>query len=190
MIFLEFDGLFRNIEGGAASWSKCGIMCYGWLVRKKGRIIAQGHGTYVRCDDATSNAAEYLALIEGLEAVWDMGMLDERVQVIGDSKTVINQMNGIAQCHVNRIRKLHSRAQRIAKNFAVIQFRWVPRTENQSADKLSRRALKQFKIIPDFYRETTRMLNHQRDKGSHKSRLYPVHDLRIVAPRGVGRHLV
>lgn len=184
MVILEFDGLFRGVEGGAQASGKCGFMCYGWLVRKGGRIIAQGHGTYLRCDDATSNVAEYLALIEGLEALWDMGFLEEHVLVIGDAKTIINQVKGIARSHVVRIRKLQSRARRIAKNFRDIEFLWVPRRENHAADKLSRRALKQFKISPDLYREAIRTLDHERRKAYNKARLLSIHDLRIVTPQG------
>ncbi|NSW52731.1 MAG: ribonuclease HI family protein [Anaerolineae bacterium] len=184
MVILEFDGLFRGIEGGAHAANKCGFMCYGWLVRKNGKIVAQGHGTYLRCDDATSNVAEYLALIEGLEALWDMALLEERVLVIGDAKTIINQMKGLSRAHVTRIRKLQSRAQRIAKNFRDIEFLWVPRRENHAADKLSRRALKQFKISPDLYRDAIRTLNHERRKAYGKARLLSVHDLRILTPQG------
>ena len=45
---------------------------------------------------AGSNAAEYLALIEGLEALEDLRIGNEPVEVRGDAKCVIDQMLGHA----------------------------------------------------------------------------------------------
>ena len=183
MYILEFDGLFRGMEGGAHSTSKCGFMCYGWLIRKAGRIIARGHGTYLRSDDATSNVAEYLALIEGMEALMDMGVEKERVLIIGDSKTVINQMKGKSTANVDRIKKLNGRAKRIARKFYSAEYLWVPRRENHAADKLSRRALKQFKQDPRLYSYAMSYLDTEYKKHKKNPPLYPLLDLRIMQPR-------
>ena len=183
MFILEFDGLFRGIEGGANCTTKCGFMCYGWLIRKAGRIIARGHGTYLRSDDATSNVAEYLALIEGLEALMDMGVEKERVLIIGDAKTIINQMKGQATANVDRIKKLNSRARRIARKFYSVEYLWVPRRENHAADKLSRRALKQFKQDPRLFSYAMTYLDTENKKQKKNPPLYPLLDLRIMQPR-------
>lgn len=185
MYILEFDGLFRGIEGGANSTTKCGFMCYGWLIRKAGRIIARGHGTYLRCDDATSNVAEYLALIEGLEALMDMDVRTERVLIIGDAKTAINQMKGSATANVDRIKKLNSRARRIARKFYSVDYLWVPRRENHAADKLSRHALRQFKQDPRLVDYAMSYLDTEHKKHRKNPPLYPLLDLRIMQPRNV-----
>ena len=183
MYILEFDGLFRGMEGGANCTSKCGFMCYGWLIRKAGRIIARGHGTYLRSDDATSNVAEYLALIEGLEALMDMGVVKERILIIGDSKTVINQMKGQSTANVDRTKKLSGRAKRITKRFKSIDYLWVPRRENHAADRLSRRALRQFKQDPRLYSYAMSYLDTEFKKHKKNPPLYPILDLRIMQPR-------
>ncbi len=90
MFRLEFDGLFRTTDDEQSA--SAGIMCYGWRILRGKRVIAQGHGTFARGRNANSNIAEYLALVEGLEALRDMGVTDERVLVCGDAKSVINQM--------------------------------------------------------------------------------------------------
>jgi ribonuclease HI len=69
MITLSFDGLFKSVAAGNNAKSQAGILCYGWLIIKQRSLIAQGHGEFARGSDATSNVAEYLALIEGLDAL-------------------------------------------------------------------------------------------------------------------------
>ncbi len=68
MLELEFDGLFRPSPVSPTA----GIMCVGWLVRSGGNILAKGYAVIARGTDATSNIAEYLAMIEGLQALIDM----------------------------------------------------------------------------------------------------------------------
>jgi ribonuclease HI len=185
MYILEFDGLFRGVQGGANSATKCGFMCYGWLIRRSGHMVARGHGTYLRSDDATSNAAEYLALIEGLEALLDMGITSERILVIGDAKTIINQMKGTSVSNVSRIKKLSSRARRIARKFDNIDFLWVPRRDNHAADRLSRRALRQFKQDPHLFDYAMSYLLNEQKKHKKNPPLFPILDLRIMQPRNV-----
>ena len=94
MITLRFDGLFRTLYPNNNPEEKTGLMCYGWVIYRDGRLVAHGHGAYARPEDASSNSAEYLALIEGLHALRDMGIKHEPVEIIGDARSVIDQMVG------------------------------------------------------------------------------------------------
>ena len=96
MITLTFDGLYRTVNIENQPQHQTGLMCYGWIISRDGREVAHGHGAYARKKDASSNVAEYLALIEGLEALRDMGLEREPVEVIGDARSVIEQLNGRA----------------------------------------------------------------------------------------------
>ena len=71
-------------------------MCYGWLISKGGQVIARGHGGFARGQATNYNIAEYLALIEGMDALLDMGIREELVMVIGDAKSVIDPMQHIS----------------------------------------------------------------------------------------------
>ena len=74
MITLRFDGLFRCLTGDCpdnthsnqdprmSGASSSGVMCYGWLIYDDNRLVARGHGGFVRREEASSNIAEYLAL--------------------------------------------------------------------------------------------------------------------------------
>ncbi len=143
MITLTFDGLYRPLHAANATHDHSGLMCYGWVVRRDGREVAHGHGAYARPQDASSNSAEYLALIEGLEALRDMHLEAETVEVIGDARSVIDQMMGRANVSSAQARPLYQRAARIARHFRRLIWSWRPRKHNHAADRLTRRALQQ-----------------------------------------------
>jgi ribonuclease HI len=149
MFRLEFDGLFRTADDDQPA--SAGIMCYGWRILRKKQVIAQGHGTFARGRNANSNIAEYLALVEGLEALLDMGMTKERVIVCGDAKSVINQMEGVAGVSTPAVKVLHDRARRLARRFSDLRWVWLPRRHNRAADALSRHALRRLRYDPDLY---------------------------------------
>jgi ribonuclease HI len=128
-----------------------GIMCYGWLILQDGRVIAQGQGGFAHWKIATSNGAEYLALIAGLEALMGMNACDEPILIQGDAKTIIEQMQNQALTHSPRIKQFHRQARRLCRNFKDVQWNWTPRRENHPADQLTRQALKQIRFKTPIY---------------------------------------
>lgn len=149
MLTLEFDGLFRGAPDNLHLTSDAGVMCYGWVILRRGVVVARGHGGYARAHDASSNVAEYLALIEGLEALIDMQATREAILICGDAKSVIQQMQGKASVTANSIKPLNRRAARLARQFDRIYWVWKPRRHNHTADALTRRALHQIKANAD-----------------------------------------
>lgn len=143
MITLTFDGLYRTLNAENQSQPGAGLMCYGWIVSRDGREAAHGHGAYAQKKDASSNLAEYLGLIEGLQALLDMGLEREVIEVIGDARSVIEQLNGRAGVNSPQTRPLYQRAVRLARHFPRLTWTWLPRRENHAADQLTRRALRQ-----------------------------------------------
>jgi ribonuclease HI len=131
-------------------------MCFGWLILKKRKLIAQGYGIAARGLNATSNIAEYLGLVDGLEALVDIGIDYEPLRVIGDSKVVINQMKGIARIGTQRVLPLHHKACRLAQLLHVVDWKWVPRKHNKAADQLTRKALREFRSDPLEVEQTWR----------------------------------
>ena len=124
MITLRFDGLFRTISPNNDPREVTGLMCYGWVIFRDGRLVAHGHGAFARPEWASSNSAEYLAMIEGLQALRDMGVQHEAVEVIGDARSVIEQMLGLAGVSSPQARPLYQRARRIARHFHNIRWIW------------------------------------------------------------------
>lgn len=176
MLTLEFDGLFRGAPQEMHLSEDAGFMCYGWVILRNGVTIARGHGGYARSQEASSNVAEYLALIEGLEALLDMRATNERIVICGDAKSIIEQMEGKANASASSIRGLHRRAMKLSRQFKNLYWSWTPRRYNHTADALTRRALRQIRSNPSQYE--TAFLSIESGRKATR-RLLPLLDLRL-----------
>jgi ribonuclease HI len=152
MIKLHFDGLYRS------NWYReqhnklpQDIMCYGWLIEKNSRTIARGHGGLLYPRGASSNCAEYIALIEGMEALRDLNIRSEEIWIYGDAKSVIDQMSGESKVSSDAVKPLHQRAIRLSRWFEDLHWLWSPRRQNRDADQLTRRALKQIRLSREYH---------------------------------------
>lgn len=183
MLTLQFDGLFRSVPYQMQPGDNAGFMCYGWVILRDQHVIARGHGGYTRNKGASSNVAEYLALVEGLEALLDMNISGETVLVCGDAKSVIDQMEGCATVSAGSIKPLYRRACKLAKKFRGISWIWTPRHLNQTADALTRRALRQIRAHPEQYEAVLNTLNKRGNGRQPSTRLRPILDLRIYTIR-------
>lgn len=201
MLILRFDGLYRGLSAGnepdghpasrngnsqpgekdqpPRRRTKAGLLCYGWLITRKGVILAKGHGAFARSKNASSNVAEYLALIEGLDALLDLGIEDEAVEVRGDAKSIIDQMRGSAEVNAASIRPYYRQAIRLAGQLRRVDWVWMPRKNNREADTLSRRAMRQLRRDHNYYQNAV-----QTATGGLKRResTAPVLDLRVYFP--------
>lgn len=141
MYNLQFDGLFRRIQIETRGYP--GIMCYGWIIMRNETVVAYGNGGYAHWKIATSNGAEYLALIAGLEALVGMNISNESILIQGDAKTIIEQMQNLVCTHSPRIKQFHRQARRLCRGLQNVEWNWTPRRQNYFADQLTRKALKQ-----------------------------------------------
>lgn len=187
MYLLQFDGLIRQVKGNTGKDSKAGIMCYGWLIFRNGVLVAKGHGVYARSKDATSNVSEYLALIEGLEALQDMGVKQEKVEIRGDAKSIIDQMQGIAAVNSPRMRPLHRRAKRLIRGLNDLSWFWTPRKQNREADFLTRHALRQIRQDTASYSAVVHDIDPDNQRGAKKQgkTFLSLLDLRVFQPSGL-----
>ena len=166
MYILHFDGLFKTAAEIHQLPHDCGFLSYGWLIEENGQVIAHGLGTYLRRKSASSSVAEYLALIEGLEALIDLNACHLPVSVIGDAKSVIDQLEGITGVSSGDIRPLYARASELAARFTRLHWLWTPREFNRLADALTRRAMRQLRASKKSYQQGIRSLtlNHGNPK--------------------------
>jgi ribonuclease HI len=197
MITLRFDGLFRCLTGDCPDTSNSkldprmsggvssGVMCYGWLIYEDGRLVARGHGGFVRREEASSNIAEYLALIEGLQALLDMGFEREQVEVIGDARSVIDQMTGLAAVNAPSTRPLYRKARQLARGFTRLVWTWTPRRKNHAADLLTRRAMMQIRANPDRYRAAIERVETPSLPRRLRKHLFSLLDLRVFQTAGM-----
>ncbi len=89
-----------------------------------------------------SSEAEYLALIAVLEAALAIGA--RGVSVHGDSRVVIDDVNGPEAAGAPSLLAYRTRAQALLARIDGACVRWLPRHKNQAADTLSQRAVAAF----------------------------------------------
>ncbi len=178
MYTLQFDGLFRGGSQSSEIGPKCWIFVL-WLGDLPSwAVVAHGHGAYARSNNATANIAEYLALIEGLDALLDFGIFHEEVWIVGDAKCVIDQMKGIADVNASSIKPLYARAARIARKFQNLIWCWTPRKNNHQADQLTRRAMRQLRQDRNTYQAAVIALSPKNEETKSK-RFMQLMDLRV-----------
>ena len=94
--------------------------------------------------EASNNVAEYSAIIHGLEWLDRNGLNSSCIVIRGDSKLVINQLNGLFKVKATRIVELYQRAAKLLSNFGDVHIEWVDRSKNKEADLLSRIAYSRY----------------------------------------------
>lgn len=132
MIEVWTDGLCEPINPG-------GTGCVAYLIKKNGKIVEKGASVLDSSREMTNNVAEYTALIHALQALRKLGLDKEKVVLRSDSKLLVSQMRSEWKVKGPRIVPLHTKAKDLAKGLDV-DFRWVPREENEEADGLCRLA--------------------------------------------------
>lgn len=88
---------------------------------------------------ATSNVAEYQAMIAGLEAAARFPAVLLRVR--SDSLLVISQLQGVWRVKKPHLRPLHQRAMELLRATNSFELQHVPREQNADADMLVNAAL-------------------------------------------------
>jgi probable phosphoglycerate mutase len=127
-VLVEADGGSRGNPGPAA---------YGAVLLDAGtrEVIAERAETI---GVATNNVEEYSGLIAGLE-LYGEHTPDALLEVRMDSKLVIEQMSGRWKIKHPDMRPLAARAQQLAPPGTT--YTWIPRSENQHADRILNEAL-------------------------------------------------
>ena len=128
-IILHTDGCSHGNPGPAG----CGAV----LLDSSGAIIeelSKSIGT------ATSNEAEYHALIMGLDAVLERGA--RQVIIRADSQLLVRQLTGAYKVKSRRLMPLFLRVTRLLDKLSSWQAEHIPRKFNQHADRLATEAIR------------------------------------------------
>ena len=109
-----------------------------------GVVITDPDGTELaRANDyigvATNNAAEYRALLLGLERALQLGARE--VEVVNDSQLVARQLTGQYRVKSADLRPLFEQAREALGEFEQWAVRSVPREQNEVADELVNEAI-------------------------------------------------
>ncbi|MGF1489402.1 MAG: ribonuclease HI family protein [Prochloraceae cyanobacterium] len=83
-------------------------------------------------DWGTCNQAEYSGLIVGLEKALELKC--KNIQIFGDSKLVISQVDGSMSCKAENLLPLLEKSRQLLSHFETWQLCWIPRKKNSAAD--------------------------------------------------------
>jgi ribonuclease HI len=137
-----FDGACDPNPGGTAAY---------------GAVILHRHQRIWKCSElyyppaghekATSNnIAEYCGLIAVLEWLTENEHYDAKIRIFGDSNLVINQIFGSWRIKRGLYVPLAHWAKALVRPFTDIEGRWISRSENTIADRLSKIPLKRMRV--------------------------------------------
>jgi ribonuclease HI len=131
---IHFDGLCEPNPGGIAT--------YGFVLEPPQGKPLEGSGRAAEpgSPQATNNVAEYTGLVRALQKALELGLGRADLQVLGDSKLVIEQLAGRWRVRDKKLAPLYLEARRLADQFRSARFDWVPREQNHDADRLSYQA--------------------------------------------------
>lgn len=131
---LRFDGASRGNPGPSSA---------AFVISKSaggGALFLDRAAEFVG-PSCTNNVAEYTGLIRGLEALLSHGIDGKGVQVEGDSKLVLEQVQGRWKVNQPHLKTLCGRAQMLAKALGVTRWKWIPRSHNHAADHMCNEVL-------------------------------------------------
>jgi ribonuclease HI len=98
---------------------------------------------------ALNNAAEYEALIHGLNIVISLGI--KRLMVYGDSLVVISQINKDWDCSTDSMGKYCTTVRKLEDKFEGLEFHHVERDRNATADALSKLGSSRAQVPPGVF---------------------------------------
>jgi ribonuclease HI len=82
----------------------------------------------------TNNQAEYEALLRGLQYLKEAKAIS--VEIYGDSKLVVKQLNGQYECRNDILRNYYEEYKEILKSFQLVILQHIPREHNEEANML------------------------------------------------------
>ena len=129
MIIIYFDGLCYPRNPG-------GVAAYGYLVYRNSELIHKGFGGVGEGKGMTNNVAEYEGMLAAAQWIVDEE-IEEEIVIKGDSQLVIKQMKGEYRVNSATSKKYVPEIKKLLQAKRV-NFVWIPREENEEADKLSR----------------------------------------------------
>ncbi|HUR68697.1 MAG TPA: reverse transcriptase-like protein [Candidatus Thermoplasmatota archaeon] len=131
-------GWTLHFDGSCMPRNPGGIAAYGFVARKDGALVHEGHGVAAPPGPgATNNVAEFTGLLEALRWLRPRWRQGEPVRVRGDSDLVIASLTGRRSLHKEHLIALRDQARALVDALGA-RLEWVPREENADADRMSR----------------------------------------------------
>jgi len=146
MIEVYFDGAITLNPGGIAS--------YGFVLKPDVGHDVSKFGVVMEGEGSTNNVAEYAGIIRAIDEIVELGWQDNEIMFFGDSNLIVNMVNrdwGWKKLKYDPhpdnplLRDLLEVTHQKLQAISLYELQWIPREENEEADYLSKRAVKEYK---------------------------------------------
>lgn len=134
-------------DGACAPQNPFGNMGYGYVILENNYILQTYSGFEPSSFKNSNNVAEYLALINCLEFLIYNNQENELIEIFGDSKLVVNQMNEYWRIKSGLYYKYALCCKELFDKFTNCTIKWIPRELNTLADEASKKEFKERGII-------------------------------------------
>ena len=138
-IEVYYDGCCEPKNPGGNAGFGAVIFQYNGREKKKIKEISK---YWPEKETNSNNVAEYLGLISALEWLIEEGYDASEIIFYGDNMMSVRQMNGQWRAKKGMYLPLYEKAIKLKENFVDLKFEWIPREQNEIADKLSKEQLK------------------------------------------------
>ncbi|GMF37124.1 unnamed protein product [Phytophthora fragariaefolia] len=133
MLEADYSGWVMSFDGVAKTSSRKGSCgCILWRLPEWNVLDARGF----ILNDVTVNDAEYYSLLKGL-----IMAIEHDILVVGDSRIVIQQVQGLINCHQPNLQRRLAEYEVLKENFRMLKLVHVKRDFNQAADYLTSKTL-------------------------------------------------
>jgi ribonuclease HI len=141
-----FDGACGPVNPGGTATSGAIVKDKeGTVLLEEGRLVGKG-------EEMSNNLAEYAAVIRVFNYI--LSRSPGHVIVHGDSKLVINQLNGKWRVHKGLYRSVAFEAQQMLGHLRnmgwQVDLQWIPRVRNEECDALSKRPVEDVGVLPEL----------------------------------------
>ncbi|GMF16759.1 unnamed protein product [Phytophthora fragariaefolia] len=131
-----YQGIVLSFDGAAKTSTRRGS-CGCILWRLPGWKVLEARGFIL--DDVSVNDAEYNGLLKGAQMALNRQV--ENLVVVGDSRIVIQQVQGLVNCHPPNLQKNLAECAAQKERFRTLRLVHVKREYNQAADYLTSKTL-------------------------------------------------
>ena len=133
MVQIYCDGACEPVNpGGVGTW--------GFIAYQEGEVLYKSYGLVGKGEGQTNNRAEYHAVLHALRWAYQKGLA--QVDVYTDSRLVVQQIKGEWRVRSESLQPLWIKCQK-AKDHVNYSVNWIPREQNEEADRLSKVAYRQ-----------------------------------------------
>jgi len=134
---MKYKGYFDGSSKGNPGLSHCS-----WYVEDENKKVIE-RGVLKAKINRTNNVSEYMGLIELFKYLIVAPNITH-IEIFGDSKLVVEQVNGNWNCKSENIKPYYTHAVKLFEYLSskmYMTLSWVPRSENQKADNLAQKGI-------------------------------------------------